>query len=87
MSPKDPSHESIKTVKDKDTMPRINAAEAGRKGGMVGGKSRSAAKLAACRRNGFQKMNSENEITIPVQESKTAPGAPPLLFVPRSESE
>jgi hypothetical protein len=36
-------------------MPRMTAQEAGRKGGKVGGKSRSAAKLAACKKNGFQK--------------------------------
>lgn len=56
--------------------------EAGRKGGQ----SRSAKKLAACRRNGFQKTNPENpqnEFSVPVVESR--PGAPPLLFVPKEE--
>jgi|HubBroStandDraft_5_1064220.scaffolds.fasta_scaffold17762_1 hypothetical protein len=37
-------------------MPRITPQEAGRRGGLIGGKSRSAAKLAAARRNGFQKL-------------------------------
>jgi len=36
-------------------MPRMTAAEAGSKGGRIGGKSRSEKKLAACRKNGFQK--------------------------------
>jgi hypothetical protein len=58
-----------------------NPVEAGRKGGQ----SRSAKKLAACRRNGFQKVSPANsEKEIPVQEPR--PGAPPLLFVARSES-
>lgn len=34
---------------------RMTPQEAGRKGGLVGGKSRSAVKIAACRKNGFQK--------------------------------
>jgi len=37
------------------TKPRISPQEAGRRGGLIGGRSRSAAKLAACRRNGFQR--------------------------------
>jgi len=35
-------------------MPRMTASEAGRLGGLKGGKSKSAAKLAAAKRNGFQ---------------------------------
>ena len=31
---------------------------AGRKGGLIGGKSKSAAKLAAARRNGFQRVEN-----------------------------
>lgn len=50
---------------------RMSAADAGRKGGA----SRSAKKLAACRRNGFQKMAPETKPTvapvfIPQQEQK-----------------
>lgn len=37
-------------------MARLTPQEAGRKGGLKGGKSRSEAKLAAARRNGFQKQ-------------------------------
>jgi hypothetical protein len=36
-------------------MPRMTPQEAGRRGGLLGGKSRSAKKLAAALRNGFQK--------------------------------
>lgn len=37
-------------------MPRMTPQEAGRLGGLKGGKSRSEKKLAAARRNGFQKQ-------------------------------
>lgn len=53
-------------------MPRMSAAEAGRKGG----KSRSAKKLAACRRNGFQKP-------APAEEANPKPAQEkPSLFTP-----
>jgi len=49
---------------------RISAAEAGRRGGS----SRSAKKLDACRRNGFQKMAPETKTTIaPILVPKPAP--------------
>lgn len=51
-----------------------NPVEAGRKGGQ----SRSAKKLAACRRNGFQKVNPEH---VPVRASN------PLLVAPRKDSD
>lgn len=50
----------------------MNAAEAGRKGG----RSRSARKLAACRRNGFQpvrKMQSTTPVVIVPQKATDAP--------------
>jgi hypothetical protein len=50
----------------------MSAAEAGRKGG----RSRSAAKLAAARRNGFQPCREDNQPTAPppvVQAQKPAP--------------
>jgi hypothetical protein len=42
--------------------------------GRKGGQSRSPAKLAACRRNGFQKVHAQN-----VQEQATQ--ATPLLLI------
>jgi hypothetical protein len=64
-------------------MPRITASEAGRIGGKIGGKSKSPAKLAACRRNGFQKVNAENSETV-----QAAPaGAPSLLIVPHKAED
>lgn len=33
------------------------AQQLGRLGGLIGGKSKSKAKIAACRRNGFKKGN------------------------------
>lgn len=56
-------------------MPRISAREAGRKGGS----SRSPAKLAACRRNGFQPCGAEEPVPTPL-----AP-APPAAVQPLSE--
>ena len=64
-------------------MPRMTASDAGRIGGKIGGKSKSPAKLAACKRNGFQKVNLENSEAI-----QTAPaGAPQLLVVPRKAED
>lgn len=48
---------------------------AGRKGGKIGGKSRSAKKLAAIRKNGFQK----------VYNTEPAPPAPPVVQEPTPE--
>jgi hypothetical protein len=71
--------------------------EAGRLGGAIGGKSRSAAKIAAARRNGFQKTEpaaptpEPRKATLSPAEldeicEKYAPGAPahkpPLTVVP-----
>jgi hypothetical protein len=52
-----------------NTKPRISASEAGKRGG----KSRSAAKLVACRRNGFQKAETKPTLAptlIALQEPK-----------------
>jgi len=57
---------------------RITASEAGRKGGRIGGRSKSPAKLAACRRNGFQKIYDTTAAEILAELSK--PGAPRLLI-------
>lgn len=63
-------------------MPRMSAAEAGRLGGLKGGKSRSDKKLAACRRNGFQ-PTKPTATPVPAAE----PGRPgPLLFIPKPEA-
>ena len=57
-------------------MPRMSASEAGRKGGLIGGKSRSPAKLAACKRNGFQKAAPEAPAP---QLAPIAAPAPPVF--------
>jgi hypothetical protein len=44
---------------------RLTPQEAGRLGGLKGGKSRSAAKIAAARRNGFQPTKPEGVRTAP----------------------
>lgn len=64
-------------------MPRMTASDAGRIGGKIGGKSKSRAKLAACKRNGFQKVNPDNSEYV-----QAAPaGAPQLLVVPRKAED
>ena len=50
--------------------------------GRKGGSSRSAAKLAAARRNGFQKVKPE-----PKPETTTPAPQPVLFVVPRNEGE
>ena len=52
---------------------RISASEAGRRGGLIGGRSKSPAKLAACRRNGFQKIYNVTAAEIMSQLKPTAP--------------
>lgn len=53
-------------------MPKMTAAEAGRKGGQ----SRSAAKLEAARKNGFQPCKV-------LETERRATSAQPLLVIPR----
>lgn len=52
-------------------MARLTPQEAGRKGGLKGGKSRSEAKLAAARRNGFQKQEPTPE-KVPTERAPIA---------------
>ena len=54
---------------------RMTPQEAGRKGGLIGGHSRSAAKLAACRRNGFQR-------TAPTPDAEQEQAAPLIVHQP-----
>jgi hypothetical protein len=54
-----------------------NPVEAGRKGGQ----SRSAKKLAACRRNGFQK------VTTQPSNAENLRASIPLLFTARKDSD
>jgi hypothetical protein len=67
-------------------MPRMNAVEAGRRGGLIGGKSKSPAKVAAARRNGFQKVYDVEKLKA-VREKVLAaapeqnPTAQPALFI------
>jgi hypothetical protein len=64
-------------------MPRITPAEAGRRGGLIGGRSRSAAKLSAARRNGFQPTKPPEEASQPAPPPTAVPtGAPtaPVLL-------
>lgn len=68
--------------------PRMSAAEAGRKGG----KSRSAAKLAAARANGFQKGLSQADLdslsTLGLRHGSGKPSewpAVPQLLVTKQE--
>jgi hypothetical protein len=56
----------------------MNASEAGRIGGRKGGKSRSPAKLAACRKNGFKKIYDTTAAEILEQLAK--PTEPRLLL-------
>ena len=58
--------------------PRITAVEAGRLGGQIGGRSRSAAKVAASRRNGFQKT-SVAPATVTITTSSFRDGLVKLL--------
>ena len=57
-------------------MARISAIEAGRKGG----KSRSAAKLAACRKNGFQKCYPDSAPVVDKKPEPAKPQSPLLVF-------
>jgi hypothetical protein len=60
-------------------MPRMTPQEAGRKGGLIGGRSRSPAKLAAARRNGFQRTEP-----TPAERSNDAsiqPASSPLELI------
>jgi hypothetical protein len=60
---RNPSHARAKARKDETMKPRMTPQEAGRLGGLKGGRSKSRAKLDAARHNGFKK----------VDESKPAP--------------
>lgn len=58
-------------------MARITPQEAGRLGGLRGGKSRSTAKLAACKKNGFQKAApAEQPAPVPQRPSVLVPQQP-----------
>jgi len=64
-------------------MPRLTPQEAGRLGGLKGGRSRSEKKLAACRRNGFQKTDAPQDLQ-PGCDCVRPPAAPvqaPSLFL------
>jgi hypothetical protein len=65
-------------------MPRMTAAEAGRIGGQKGGKSRSPAKLAACRKNGFKKLYDTTAEEI---LQALAPPTKPRLLLALKESD
>lgn len=71
--------ESLKARKVESMDPQ----EAGRIGGRIGGKSRSEAKLAACRRNGFKHMKRAPDT---VAQSQTTPTVPAVL-VPKKEAK
>jgi hypothetical protein len=49
---------------------------AGRKGGLKGGRSRSAAKLAAAKRNGFQRRKPAQEASAVLEQGSAQPVAP-----------
>ncbi len=69
-------------------MPRITPQEAGRRGGLIGGKSRSAAKLAAAKKNGFQRTPApESEQAQPAQQETTPGRLPLLLTVPKEGTD
>ncbi len=70
-------------------MARITPQEAGRLGGLKGGKSRSAAKLAACRKNGFQRpAPADQQPPVPEQPAaQTYPRPAVLISQPRMEAE
>ena len=55
--------------------------------GRKGGRSKSPAKLAACRKNGFQKVKPGNPQTenqaAPVDSTRPVQGAEPLFIVPK----
>lgn len=51
-----------------------NPVEAGRKGGKIGGRSKSPAKLAAARRNGFQRVYPRPATEAAPQEPTDATG-------------
>jgi len=53
--------------------------------GRKGGRSRSAAKIAAAKRNGFQPRKPAQEQPTALPPAPTAPAAPPVLIVPRKE--
>jgi hypothetical protein len=73
----------MKPRKDETTMPRMTASEAGRRGGLIGGRSRSTAKLAAARRNGFQPQTPQQEVQQQTAVEKVQQNGPtPALFIP-----
>jgi len=57
------------------------------KAGRKGGASRSEKKLAACRRNGFQKVYTDRAPATQPQVPAPAQKVQPVLFVQKAESE
>lgn len=76
---------STKTRKGNTTMPRLTPQEAGRLGGLKGGRSRSAKKLAACKRNGFQKTDAAPQDLQPGCGC-VVPAAAPTQYAPQVET-
>jgi hypothetical protein len=68
-------------------MPRMTPQEAGRRGGKVGGRSRSAAKLAACKRNGFQKAEPAPDQPVVFSCPQMQPPKSTLLTVPLKQEQ
>jgi hypothetical protein len=57
----------------------MDTREAGKLGGLIGGKSRSAAKLNAARRNGFKPKaapTAPRQVPVPVSNTLTIPEPP-----------